>query len=59
MTTQRVPEANATQEGFRPRRRTKTKKSEAELKDEELQRKLKEEMQQALSDKDMDFTPRE
>ena len=47
------------QEGFRPRRRIQTKKSDAELKDEELQRKLKEAIQQGLADKDMDFTPRE
>ena len=36
-----------------------TKKSEMELKDAELQRKRTEEIQQALADKDMDFTPRE
>ena len=48
-----------TQEGFGPRRRIKTKKSEAELNDEELHRTLKEEMQQGLAAKDMGFTPSE
>ena len=44
---------------FRPRRRINAKEAEADLKDEELQRKLKAEMQQRQADKDMNFTPRE
>ena len=48
-----------TQEGFRPRRRINAHKSETALKDEDLQRKSKEEIQQGLADKDTDFTPRE
>ena len=47
-----------TQEGFRPRRRIiNTSTSGAELNDEDLQRKLKEDMQQRLADEDMGFTP--
>ena len=46
-----------TQEGLRPRRRINAKKSETQLKDEELQRKLNEEMQQGIVNRDMDFTP--
>ena len=46
-------------ERFRPRRKIPMKRSEAELKDETLQRELRKEMQQGLADKDMDFTPRE
>ena len=45
-----------TQEGFRPRLRINTKKSETELKDDELQRKLNEEMKQGLVNRDVDFT---
>ena len=48
-----------TQEGFRPPRRVNTKKSEKEIKDEELERKLKEAMQQGLMSIDMDSTPRD
>ena len=42
-------------EGFKPRRRM----SEAEIKDEDIQQKIEEDMQQGLADRDMDFTPRE
>ena len=46
-----------TQEGFKSRRRIKTKESEAELQDKEVQQNLKEDMQHGLADKAMDFTP--
>ena len=46
-------------ERFRPRRRVNIKKSEKELKAEELERKLKEEIQPGLMNGDMDFTPRD
>ena len=40
-------------------RRVNTKKSEKEIKDEELERKFQEVMQQGLMNRDMEFTPRE
>ena len=33
--------------------------SEAEIKEEDIQQQIKEDMQQGLTDRDMDFTPRE
>ena len=46
-------------EGFRPRRRIRTTKSETSLKDEELHSTIKEDMQIGLADKDIYFTQRE